>query len=321
MENSKINNGGIKVFIGTSEINRVEEAVLVNSIKEKIAWEPKIFFLNGDKCTIEGPDFFQTVNIPSDLTNQYVTKFTAMRFTIPEICKYQGKALYIDSDQVVLSDLNQILQGISDEFSFAAVSVNNAYSHPRFRRLVLDRISSHRDLKNFFLASVILFNCEKCFFDVPSISESLKKGDFSYQDFIWLGPQFRKKFGLKVANLNPEWNALDSLPEGAKIVHFTDLSMQPWKFSHHPLLKFWRKFFLKTVQDGGISRNTLLNQRKHGALSWSTLMIGLSLLEKKKVDLGFNNLFIAFYDFIFAFIIESFWKVKSMGIFLLRSIR
>jgi len=36
-----------------------------------------------------------------------------------------------------------------------------------------------------------------------------------------------------------EWNHEDHLDETTKLLHFTDLSMQPWFYDHHPLKEVW----------------------------------------------------------------------------------
>jgi hypothetical protein len=262
----------LKIFIGTSDANRIEERVLVRSIERTCRIPYEIYLLNGDSGIVRGPDRELQVTVREQLRKFYVTRFTAMRFEVPKICDYQGYALYIDSDQLAFADFGELVRALPADASFGAVPVSQAISSPRFRRLVLNRVAPPADRSNYYLASVVLTNNARCRFDTESIGEALVQGTLPYDDLIWLGPRFRELFQLSAAAIDPAWNSLDSYEPGrTKLIHFTDLSMQPWRHPHNPTGRMWRKHFLEAVQAGAISATDLEQQRALGRLSWATL--------------------------------------------------
>jgi hypothetical protein len=44
----------------------------------------------------------------------------------------------------------------------------------------------------------------------------------------------------------------------SKIVHFTDLTSQPWLFHHSPVSSTWEKFFLEAVDEAFLSKDEII---------------------------------------------------------------
>src|SRR5687768_7259766 len=55
------------------------------------------------RCGIEIP-------VPRDERNRPKTPFSFQRFVIPEVCKYRGRAMYLDSDMLVFGDIVPLLE-------------------------------------------------------------------------------------------------------------------------------------------------------------------------------------------------------------------
>src|SRR5262245_27843382 len=49
------------------------------------------------------------IPVPQDPRNQQKTPFSFQRFTIPEACKYAGRAIYLDSDMLVFDDIESLV--------------------------------------------------------------------------------------------------------------------------------------------------------------------------------------------------------------------
>lgn len=314
-------NREVRLFVGTSSGNQVELGVLLQTVQANTQGFIKIFLLNGDSCTIEGGGMVQSVEVPSELKAQYVTRFTAMRFAIPEVCGYQGKAIYVDSDQLVLGDLGELAKFPAERDALAAVCVADARSSWRFKKLVLERLGSPEARRRFFLASVLVFDCSRCRFTLRALGSLLREGMLRYEDVIWLGPGFRRQFGLEITPLPPEWNALDVCPAGTKIVHLTDLSMQPWRYSHHPLLALWREHLVDAIRSGRVNAEMLRNQHGLGKLSWSTLQLGLSMQGGRPGPAGLRAILVRLYDWWRGMTVELYWRMKLQLVMLRRAVR
>lgn len=125
-----------------------------------------------------------------------LTPFTFSRFLVPWMCDYQGWALFLDIDFLVLSDIAELF-ALADEGYAAMVSKNP---------------------KKFEWASMILFNCghpanrvlTPDYVDDPQRCRSPHTMD-------WLAPEL-------VGDLPSEWNHLvgyDAPRGDAKMVHYT----------------------------------------------------------------------------------------------------
>ncbi len=122
-----------------------------------------------------------------------LTPFTFSRFLVPHLCHYEGLALFLDADILVLDDIDKLFQ-IATADPSKAVWVRQ--SHMRFE-----------------WASVMLFNC-------------------GHPDNRRLSPEYietaDKLHGIgwtdAIGDLPPEWNHLvgyDPPRADAKLVHFT----------------------------------------------------------------------------------------------------
>src|ERR1041384_3501278 len=86
---------GMRIFIGTEPKTKIAECVLHYSIakhtKQPFTFTPMV-----------GPAWAQ----PRDLWKS--TGFSFCRFMVPAHCKFKGRAIYLDADQVVLADIAEL---------------------------------------------------------------------------------------------------------------------------------------------------------------------------------------------------------------------
>lgn len=96
------NDSLLRIFIGTSPGGQDNEAetVLEHSLRRRTELPLCIQAL----CTVPDP------NEPTGgwRTEQWVTPWTALRWAIPEICGFQGRAIYFDCPSLVLSDITEL---------------------------------------------------------------------------------------------------------------------------------------------------------------------------------------------------------------------
>ncbi len=162
-------------------------------------------------------------------TNKWATCFSCFRWAIPAVCNFQGKAIYLDSDMLVLGDILDLYN--SDCSAGIATTPKRS-------------------------SSVAVFDCSK-FADIPEFQlDNLKNSDTSTNAYFGI----LKNRGM-VSYITQDWNCLDG--DGwdknkTKLVHYTDLQMQPWhpaphRFSYkahvnQELAELWLKYYEESFE-------------------------------------------------------------------------
>lgn len=120
-----------------------------------------------------------------------LTDFTYARYLVPHLCGYHGKAVFLDSDMLVLGDIAELF-----EYSTAPVSVA-----PFTEKFAFER------------PSVMVFECSMCEELTPEFIDNEHNHP---QGFSWAD---------RVGSIPPQWNFLvgysdESMPD-VKLVHYT----------------------------------------------------------------------------------------------------
>jgi hypothetical protein len=187
----------IRVFIGTEPAQWLPTEVLKHSILRR---------------SKEQFEFKELKNIPLNLHIKMYTGFSFYRFSIPEECQFEGRAIYLDADIVVLCDLN--------ELNAMEMQGHGALSRP------------HPNNKGYF-TSVILMDCDKLkHWKIHQWVTLINAGIASYDMTMAAMPS-----GLSHKDFGPfesKWNDLDHWDEKTKIIHYTHVPTQPWKVPGHP---------------------------------------------------------------------------------------
>lgn len=129
--------------------------------------------------------------LPEEGGKSGLTPFTFSRFMVPYLCNYEGSALFIDIDMLVLGDLKDLFAQFDSKYSVQVV----------------------KHEQRFEWASAILFNCEKCKILTP---EFINNTD-GLHSFKWLKDD-------EIGSLPKEWNHLvgyDEERSDAELIHFT----------------------------------------------------------------------------------------------------
>lgn len=166
----------LKVFIGYDHRQPISLNVLASSIYPRSSKPVAIIPLVLDQLPIK---------------RQGLTPFTFSRFLVPYLCNYEGWALFLDLDMIVLDDIAKLFAMADDKY---AVMV------------------SKNDLK-FERASMMLFNCSKNKILTPEYIET----QGALHTINWVPDEL-------VGDLPREWNHLvgyDPLRENPKLVHYT----------------------------------------------------------------------------------------------------
>ena len=211
----------VKVFIGSGEASLIERKVAVSWLRKNTKRDLDIYVCNGTHNAIELNDQ-EPFLAPMSLRVKYrnVTEFSLYRYLIPQLCGYNGRAIYIDSDTVCLADIGELFDTPLDGADFLAKP--DAYKGDELWGL-----------------SVMMIDCEKSRFDLEQIVDEIDHGLYSMMDFSQMAPGFLEHHPYKVGRLDPTWNVFDRWDDQTKLIHYTNLETQPWKYPNHPYGELW----------------------------------------------------------------------------------
>src|SRR5687767_11117462 len=102
----------IKVFIGSGEASRIERKTLIHSIKANASAPVDITVFNGTHNSVERENLAPEL-APMSLRVKYtntITEFSQYRYVIPQLCGFEGRAIWLDSDMVCLGDIRELFE-------------------------------------------------------------------------------------------------------------------------------------------------------------------------------------------------------------------
>lgn len=85
------------------------------------------------------------------------TDFSFSRFIVPQLCGYEGWAIFMDCDMLVLDDIAKLWALRDDDYAVMCVKHNHV---PKEERKFLGAVQTKYEKKNW--SSVMLMNCAKC---------------------------------------------------------------------------------------------------------------------------------------------------------------
>lgn len=217
----------VKVVIGTERNQYIAQKVLEYSILKNASKEVEIQFATQQEGRKGG------------------TNFGFVRFHVPELCGYSGKAIYLDADQLVFDDINNLAASLDDNHAVALVNSPEGYFGDK-------PVGQHNQ------TSVMVLNCDQLkdwnpqtMFDpvVPNRTE-LREGQIHYRDFMMLS-WFDQS---RIQPLDARWNHFNIITPETKLVHFSHVRSQPWKNPKHKLTEQWGLWLRDAIRDGYLAR-------------------------------------------------------------------
>lgn len=215
----------LKIFIGTEPKTEIARKVLENSIlRHSSLKEEQVEFI---PMLGEG---WRDVK-----STKHGTGFSLNRWRIPEMCDYQGFAIYLDADIVALDDIAKLYQ-CDTNFPNDKVSTWCCYYKS-------PKISSEIDTPE---TSVMLIDCAKAKENQPNYDACVKyinevAGTSSSARLNY----FKIMRALKHQNLPQriphKFNRLNSLVTGEEnvLLHYTKEPQQPWYNPNHAHTDVW----------------------------------------------------------------------------------
>jgi hypothetical protein len=193
----------INIFIGYDSKEKIAHHILSESILRRstkpVAITP--IYLPNIK-----DDFVRERN------NLSSTEFSFSRFIIPHLMNYQGWALFMDCDMLMMADIAELWRLRDDKY---AVQLCKHDYTPKDETKFLGQVQSKYAKKNW--SSFMLLNCKKC----PTLTPDYvnKASGLELHQFKWLENE------ELIGSLPLEWNWLVGeypYKKDVKNVHYTD---------------------------------------------------------------------------------------------------
>ena len=218
-------NDTIRVFVAATPSEWLAMRVLEFSIRESTKLPLELSAL----YTFDRP-----IRKPQAKKNWPRTPFSFQRFLIPELCSYEGKAIYLDADMLVFRDIAELW---NQPFNGCDIQ---AIKEPR------------KGLSSQF--SVMLLNCARLQWNIEKIISLLDSGELEY---VGLMHQMCivKQIGWDIP---PAWNSLEQYEsDTTALLHYTNMHTQPWVSLDNPLGPIWVGFLWRALETGFISQKEL----------------------------------------------------------------
>lgn len=184
----------LRVFIGYDPRQPIAYSVLEHSIRTR----------SSRPVAITGLVLSQ---LP--ITRRGLTEFTYSRFLVPWLCDFQGSALFLDADMLILGDIAEL-------FSYADC--------------IAADVQVNKQQPPFEWASAMLFNCMRCRRLTPEFVDDPKNALF---DFGW---------AKSVGEFPAGWNSCVGYAEAdsPNLVHYTQgIPVWPETRGKHKEDRYW----------------------------------------------------------------------------------
>lgn len=179
-------------------------------------------------------------------TRNYFSNTTYYRLFIPELYKQYDKALYLDSDTVILTDVADLYNEEIGDNLVAGVPDGAVQTVEIFQEYV-EKVVGVVDYNNYFNAGILLMNLEE-----------LRKYKFQ-EKFLYLLEKVKYEVAQdqdylnrlckgRVKMLDFAWNRMPIMGESnknIKIIHY-NLGSKPWHFDDVPYQEYFWKYAEKT---------------------------------------------------------------------------
>jgi len=208
----------IRVFVGGTDEHRLAAKVLEYSILEHASRDVE-FHMIAD-CGVPHPDIGRLTP----------TSFSLQRFMIPEICNFTGRAIYLDSDMIVRTDIAALFDS---PFPPGAM----VQSCPGWQ------------------SAVMLIDC-RIGWKVAEIGDRIQRGEWKYPSVSSL-----KVFGETIISrtLPKQWNCMDVPCNPCYLLHYTGMRTQPWLYAKHEHGWIWEQGLSAALSAGFIHSQDVMD--------------------------------------------------------------
>lgn len=220
----------MRIFVGGDETEHVAAQVLEHTIRQHASGPVAITIMR---------DY--AIPVPKDPANRARTKFSFYRFRIPELSRYRGRALYVDSDMQVFRDVAELWQL---PFGNRKILCTRQDRPPTAWK-------DYAWFKPGRQFSVMLLDCERLPWRVDEVIRGLDEGRYTYANLLF--EMCLVKPDEIGEDLPTRWNHLEThVPGETALTHFTVVPTQPWKTDDTPLCDLWMRAYEDAVATGAV---------------------------------------------------------------------
>ena len=197
-----------QVYVGSTKNDKPAEIVLEYTIRKNSSIPVDIHWMRtGQGDWVVGTDAEDgkwNIGRPPNKPHSgaWATDFTCFRFVVPEVAGFKGRAIYLDSDIMVLGDIAELWR----------------WDLPRAPWLMVNPQRS----------DVSVIDCAALEQDWWPRVAKMKTGKYNRRGYH----EILLKHGMIDASLSGHWNCFDGAgyQDGkTRLVHFTNMMTQPWK--------------------------------------------------------------------------------------------
>jgi len=235
----------IKVYVGTEPEQMLATAVLEHSIRAHASMSVEVIAIHKE---IERTG--TVIPAPASPLGAGRTPFSFQRFAIPALKGYRGRAIYVDSDMQVFSDIRELWTWPMDGAQIASAGVPpGSRRKPQF--------------------SVMLLDCEVLRWNVMELIARLDRREWTYEELVY---EMAAAERVSVC-LPPRWNSLERFRAGeTALLHYTDMNSQPWLSIANPLARLWCRGLFDAIDRGAIGESVVRDHVRRGwvrpSLAW-----------------------------------------------------
>ena len=204
----------LKIFIGWDSRFPEPADVLRESLLEHASIPLDIRFLKLHELDLN--------RIPDPRSS---TEFTYSRFLVPHLCKFEGKAIFMDCDMLCFADIKELDD--LDMKDLALRVVKHDHKPTNIVKMYGCEQSTY-PRKNW--SSLMIMNCEKLSIWRKDIVAT-QSGAFLHR--------FQGIPDPEIGEIPKGWNSLDWMDETTKMIHYTNGG--PWleAYRNHPHADVW----------------------------------------------------------------------------------
>jgi len=197
----------MRIYVGADRSQALAIPVLEYSIKRHTTAKVEVI-----------PMLDLPVPQSKDPRNGQRTGFSFSRFCIPKLAGYRGKAIYMDADMLVFSDIRE-LWGIP--FDGAKIVIQKEV---KFEEVSTQKAGAPSKRKK--QCAVMLLDCDRLDWEIEKIVADMDAGKYNYEELMYdmcLLSEGDVKYGVPF-----EWNSLEHWDSETRLIHYTDVYTQPW---------------------------------------------------------------------------------------------
>ena len=183
----------IRIFVGSDERMGKAELALEHSIRVRTQAEVEFTWMRSGDPGWDDWNIGRERGHPYS-SNGWATDFTCFRFAVPNLCDFEGHAIYLDADMIVLGDIEEL------------------WDMRRPGRVVTTK-----------RPDVMVWDCAAVAGRWPAPEIMKASGAMYTQYMLMIGDD---RLDSSIPSI---WNSVDRYTADARLVHYSDMRTQPWK--------------------------------------------------------------------------------------------